>query len=50
MSKATAIGRQQILNKQQLSYNNGGTVGNSVFYSVCAKGFYNEDTSQATIS
>jgi hypothetical protein len=35
---ATAVARQQILNKQQLSYNNGGTVRNNVFYSVLAKG------------
>jgi hypothetical protein len=29
--KTTAATRQQILNKQQLNYNNGGTVENSVF-------------------
>jgi hypothetical protein len=30
-SKTTVLGRQQILTKQQLSYKNRGTVGNSVF-------------------
>jgi hypothetical protein len=30
--RATAVPRQQILNKQQLSYNNGGAAENSVFY------------------
>jgi hypothetical protein len=29
--------RQQILDKQQLSYNSGGTIGNDVLYSVHAK-------------
>jgi hypothetical protein len=32
------ISRQQILNKQQLSYNNGGTVGHGVLYLAHAKG------------
>jgi hypothetical protein len=36
-NKATAVARQEILNKQQLSYNSGGTVGNGVFYSDHAK-------------
>jgi hypothetical protein len=36
--KTTAVARQQILNKQQLNYNNGGTVEKRVFYSVRAKG------------
>jgi hypothetical protein len=30
--------------------NNRGTVGNSVFYAVCATGLYNEDTSQVAVS
>jgi hypothetical protein len=30
--------RKQILNKQQLNYNNKGTVGKGVFYAACAKG------------
>jgi hypothetical protein len=38
ISRTTAIARQQILNKQQLNYTNRGTVGNSVFYLVHAKG------------
>jgi hypothetical protein len=49
-NKTTAIARQLILNKQQLNYNNTGPIGNGVFYLVCAKGLYNEGTSQATIS
>jgi hypothetical protein len=49
-NRETAVARQQILNKQQLSYNNGGTVGNGVFCSVHGKGLYNKDTSQATLS
>jgi hypothetical protein len=36
--KTMAIARQHILNKQQLHYDNKGTFGNDVFYSVCAKG------------
>jgi hypothetical protein len=45
-NKTTAVVRQQILNKQQLNYKNGGTLGNNVFYySVRAKKLYNEDTS-----
>jgi hypothetical protein len=44
-NKKTAIVRQQILNKQQLNYNDKGTVGNGVFYLFLAKGLYNEDTS-----
>jgi hypothetical protein len=47
-NKTTAIARQQTLNKQQLNYNNIGTVGNGVFYSVRVKGLYNKDTSQAS--
>jgi hypothetical protein len=43
-NKTTAVARQQILNKQHLNYKNRGTVGKSVFYSVRAKGLYNEDT------
>jgi hypothetical protein len=50
MNKATAAGWQQILTQHHLSYNNGGTVGNSVFSSFRGKGLYNEDTSRATIS
>jgi hypothetical protein len=45
----TAIARQQILNNQQVNYTNRGTVGNCVFYSVRAKGLYNEHISQATV-
>jgi hypothetical protein len=30
--------------------NNRGSVGNSVFYTVRAKGLYNEDTGQAVVS
>jgi hypothetical protein len=30
-NKTTDVARQQILNKQQLNYNNRGTVGNGVF-------------------
>jgi hypothetical protein len=42
--------RQQLLldsrfNKEQLDYNNSETAGNVVFYSVHAKGLYNEDIS-----
>jgi hypothetical protein len=37
-NRTTAVARQQILNKQQLNYNNRGTAGNGVFYSVHAKG------------
>jgi hypothetical protein len=37
-NKTAAVARQHNLNKQQLNYNNGGTVGNGVFYSVCSKG------------
>jgi hypothetical protein len=44
-NKTTAVARQQILNKQQLNCSIRGTVGNSVFYSVHAKGLYNKDTS-----
>jgi hypothetical protein len=44
-NKTTAVARQQILKKQQLNYNDRGTVGNGVFYSVHAKRLYNEDTS-----
>jgi hypothetical protein len=40
----TAVPRQQILNNQELSYNNGGSAENGVFYSVRAKELYNEDT------
>jgi hypothetical protein len=47
--KATAFAKQKILNKKQLSCNNGGTVGNGVFYSVRAKGLYNDETSRARI-
>jgi hypothetical protein len=38
--KKTATARQHILNKQWLNYNNKGTVGNGVFYSVRAKWGY----------
>jgi hypothetical protein len=44
-NKITTIASQQILNKQQLNYNNRGTAVNGVFYSVRAKGLYNENTS-----
>jgi hypothetical protein len=43
--KTTAVVREQILNKQQLNYNNRGTVGKCILYSVLAKGLYNEDRS-----
>jgi hypothetical protein len=49
-NKVMAVARQQILNEQQLSYNNGGTVGTSVFCMVCPKELYNEDTSRTTVS
>jgi hypothetical protein len=38
-----------MLNKKQLNYNNRGTLGNSVFYSVRAKGLQKKDTSQTTV-
>jgi hypothetical protein len=44
-NKKTDVARQQILSKQQLNYNRE-TVGNNVFYSVRAKGLYNEDISR----
>jgi hypothetical protein len=44
-NKATDDGRQQVLNKRRVGYNNGGTVGNGVLYCVCAKELYNEDNS-----
>jgi hypothetical protein len=47
--RATAVARQQILNKQHLNDNNRGIVGNGVFYSVCAKGLCNVDTSRASL-
>jgi hypothetical protein len=31
-------------------HNNRGTAENGVFYMVCAKGLYNEDTSPAVVS
>jgi hypothetical protein len=40
----------QIHNKQQLNYNNIGTVGNDIFYMFRAERLYNEDTSQARVS
>jgi hypothetical protein len=46
---ATAVANQQILNKQQLSYNRG-TDRNGVFYWASAKILYNEDTSRGTVS
>jgi hypothetical protein len=49
-NKARAIAGQQILDKQQLSYSNGGTVGNGVLYLVHAKRLYNENTGRATMS
>jgi hypothetical protein len=49
-NRTTAVARQHILNKQQLNYRNRETVGNGVFYSVCAKGLYNKNTSQARVS
>jgi hypothetical protein len=44
-NKTTAVARQHILNKQQFNYNNRGTVGNGVFYSISTMGLYKEDTS-----
>jgi hypothetical protein len=46
-NKTTAVTGQRILNKQQLNNNNNGTIGNVVFYAVCTKGVYNDDTSRA---
>jgi hypothetical protein len=48
--ETTFAARQQILHKQQLSYNSGGTVANGVFYPVHAKGLYNEDISRARVT
>lgn len=41
-NKTTAVARQLILNKQQFNYNNRGTVGKGVFYSISALGLYKE--------
>jgi hypothetical protein len=43
--KKTAIAGQQILNKQQLNYNDRETAVNGVFYPVRAECLYNENTS-----
>jgi hypothetical protein len=40
-NNTAAVARQQVLNKQQLNYNNRGSVTNGVFYSARAKGLYN---------
>jgi hypothetical protein len=47
-NKRTSVARLQILNKQQLNYNNRETVGNGVSYAVHAKRLYNEDTSRVS--
>jgi hypothetical protein len=37
------------LTSNSLNHNNKGTAGNGVFYTVCVKGLYNEDTVEESV-